>query len=167
MPHVYWAVGGGVGFSALKPSATAHEDWEAINAVASVILLIPVASASSCRAPHRTGEQEALLLAACLAGASIAVSHGVFGIVYRVLNLIGSRRHRRRQPPPDQPVTSTRGGPEGGDRHGQEHWQGPPHGAVKGRSEFKHPNGTFVKRDTKTGRILNVSAKPHKGVRDE
>jgi hypothetical protein len=24
-------------------------------------------------------------------------------------------------------------------------------GAVKGRSEFKHPNGTYVKRDTKTG----------------
>jgi hypothetical protein len=40
-------------------------------------------------------------------------------------------------------------------------------GAVKGRSEFKHPNGTNVKRDTKTGRILNVSDKPHKGVRDE
>jgi len=40
-------------------------------------------------------------------------------------------------------------------------------GAVKGRSEFKHPNGTFVKRNTTTGRILNVSDKPHKGVRDE
>ena len=40
-------------------------------------------------------------------------------------------------------------------------------GAVKGRSEFQHPNGTSVKRDTKTGRILNVSDKPHKGVRDE
>jgi len=40
-------------------------------------------------------------------------------------------------------------------------------GAVKSRSEFKHPNGTFVKRDTTTGRILNVSDKPHKGVRDE
>ena len=40
-------------------------------------------------------------------------------------------------------------------------------GAVRNRSEFKHPNGTHVKRDTKTGRILNVSDKPHKGVRDE
>ncbi len=40
-------------------------------------------------------------------------------------------------------------------------------GAVRGRSEFKHPNGTYVKRDTKTGRIINVSRKPHKGVRDE
>lgn len=40
-------------------------------------------------------------------------------------------------------------------------------GAVKGRSEFKHPNGTWVKRDTKSGRILNVSDNQHKGVRNE
>lgn len=40
-------------------------------------------------------------------------------------------------------------------------------GSVKARSEFKHPNGTHVKRDTKTGRILNVSDEVHKGVRNE
>ena len=40
-------------------------------------------------------------------------------------------------------------------------------GAVKNRSEFKHPNGTHLKRDTRTGRILNVSDQPHKGVRNE
>lgn len=40
-------------------------------------------------------------------------------------------------------------------------------GAVKNRSEFKHPNGTFVKRDSRTGRIMDVSDKPHKGVSDE
>lgn len=40
-------------------------------------------------------------------------------------------------------------------------------GAVKNRSEFKHPNGTHMKRNTKTGRIMNVSDKPYKGVRDE
>ena len=40
-------------------------------------------------------------------------------------------------------------------------------GAVRGRSEFKHPNGTYVKRDTATGRIMNVSDHPHTGVRDE
>lgn len=40
-------------------------------------------------------------------------------------------------------------------------------GAVRNRSEFKHPNGTHVKRNTETGRIMNVSDHPHKGVRDE
>ena len=40
-------------------------------------------------------------------------------------------------------------------------------GAVRDRSEFQHPNGSYVKRDTKTGRFLNVSKSPHKGVRNE
>lgn len=39
-------------------------------------------------------------------------------------------------------------------------------GAVKGRSEFKSGKAWF-KRDTSTGRILNGSAKQHKGVRNE
>ena len=40
-------------------------------------------------------------------------------------------------------------------------------GAVRNRSEFRHPNGTYIERDTGTGRFLNVSNTPHKGVRDE
>lgn len=40
-------------------------------------------------------------------------------------------------------------------------------GAVRKRSELKHPNGTYIKRNTGTGRFLNVSAHPHKGVRNE
>lgn len=39
-------------------------------------------------------------------------------------------------------------------------------GAVKGRSEFKS-KGTWFKRDTATGRILNGSPNQHKGVRNE
>jgi len=39
-------------------------------------------------------------------------------------------------------------------------------GAVRNRSEFKR-GATYFKRDAKTGRILNGSSKPHKGVRDE
>ena len=42
-------------------------------------------------------------------------------------------------------------------------------GAVKGRSQFIGPGGHPVKRDKKTGRILNVKADlaPFKGVRKE
>ncbi len=42
-------------------------------------------------------------------------------------------------------------------------------GAVKGRSQFTGPGGRPVKRDTSTGRILDVKAdlKPFKGVRRE
>lgn len=39
-------------------------------------------------------------------------------------------------------------------------------GAVKGRSELK-VGSRYIKRDTTTGRFLNVSSQPHKGVRNE
>lgn len=56
---------------------------------------------------------------------------------------------------------------KGGDYMAKNTGKGSRRGAVKNRSEFKHPNGTYVKRDTETGRIMNVSKNPHKGVRDE
>ena len=43
-------------------------------------------------------------------------------------------------------------------------------GAVKGRSRTKTPSGHFVKRDTTTGRFMDVktsSKTPFKGVRKE
>lgn len=40
-------------------------------------------------------------------------------------------------------------------------------GAVKGRSEFQLPNGQWMKRNTDTGRFMNVSPNPHKGVTNE
>lgn len=39
-------------------------------------------------------------------------------------------------------------------------------GAVTGRSEFQS-KGTWFKRDTGTGRIMNGSTHQHKGVRNE
>lgn len=43
------------------------------------------------------------------------------------------------------------------------------HGAVKGRSQFKAPNGNSVKRDDATGRIVDqkTSGGDFKGVRHE
>jgi hypothetical protein len=89
VPHLYWAGGGDLGFSALKPSATAHDAWQAINAAASVILLMPVAIALALPRASLQRRTRALLLAACLVGASIATSHGAYGVVYRVLNVAG------------------------------------------------------------------------------
>ena len=42
-------------------------------------------------------------------------------------------------------------------------------GAVKGRSQFRTPSGHPAKRDTTTGRIMDVKSdkKPFKGVRRE
>ena len=52
-------------------------------------------------------------------------------------------------------------------QHGEEHWQGASDRGCAQPRQVQHPNGTYVKRDTTTGRILNVSDNPHKGVRDE
>jgi hypothetical protein len=89
LPHLYWAGGGQLGFSALKPSATAQEGWQAINAAASLILLLPVAIGLALPRARSRRLSRALLLAACLGGASIAVSHGLYGMVYRLLNIVG------------------------------------------------------------------------------
>jgi len=42
-------------------------------------------------------------------------------------------------------------------------------GAVRERSQFKHPNGIHYKRDTQTGRIMDgkKDGNPFKGVRKE
>ncbi|GGE82262.1 hypothetical protein [Pseudoalteromonas gelatinilytica] len=43
-------------------------------------------------------------------------------------------------------------------------------GAVKGRSQTKTPSGHYVKRDTETGRFMDVKTSdktPFKGVRKE
>ncbi len=50
-------------------------------------------------------------------------------------------------------------GPKGGGRKG----------AIKDRSQFKHPNGRHVKRDTNTGKILDVKSdnRPFKSVTRE
>ena len=43
------------------------------------------------------------------------------------------------------------------------------HGAVRGRSQTKTGSGHYVKRNSKTGRFMNVKSdgKPFKGVRKE
>lgn len=42
-------------------------------------------------------------------------------------------------------------------------------GAVCDRSQFEHPNGTWFKRDTESGQIMNgkKDGTPFKGVRKE
>ncbi len=56
-------------------------------------------------------------------------------------------------------IRMARNGPKGGGRIG----------AVKGRSQFKTPQGLSAKRDAKTGRIMDVktSGGDFKGVRRE
>lgn len=89
VPHVYWALGGDAGFSLLRPSATRLDEWEQINAIASVVLLLPALIAVGLVRHATRGWLRTGLLGASVVGASIAASHGLYGIVYRSLNLAG------------------------------------------------------------------------------
>ena len=89
VPHVYWALGGEGLLFMVKRSATAMDEWRAINWAASLVLALaaligPALVWSDARPRVRT-----VMLAACLIGAAIAGSHGAFGIVYRTLNVAG------------------------------------------------------------------------------
>ena len=88
VPHLYWALGGTIGLSALKPSAPALPEWRAINWAATFVLAMPALIAL---ALMRTGPGafKAGSLMASLAGAAIAAGHGVYGIVYRSLTVAG------------------------------------------------------------------------------
>ncbi|NJD27657.1 MAG: hypothetical protein FIA92_05115 [Chloroflexi bacterium] len=65
------------------------------------------------------------------------------------------------------PLGSARARSERGEEQTGRRW--PRIGAVRGRSQTATPSGHWVKRNTKTGRFIDVksSPKPFKGVRRE
>jgi hypothetical protein len=85
--HILWALG--IGLFMLKPSALEVSQFEAANLVVAVfltavgflgLLFIPLRR----RSFHRWS-----LLAISLVGCSLATSHGIYGIVNRVLQIVG------------------------------------------------------------------------------
>jgi hypothetical protein len=89
VPHLYWALGGTIGLSAVKPSASALPEWRAINGAASGVLALPALVAAALVRARRGAVKTGLLLIT-LAGSAIAASHGVYGIVYRSLIIAGA-----------------------------------------------------------------------------
>ncbi|MEZ4864897.1 MAG: DUF3995 domain-containing protein [Caldilineaceae bacterium] len=89
LPHLYWALGGTAGQALLRPSILELPQWELINWAASVFLtgagLIGLAFVYI----RRRGFVSWLLLAIALAGCSVAASHGIYGIVDRILQIAG------------------------------------------------------------------------------
>jgi hypothetical protein len=94
-PHLYWALGGRAGARAFKPGAMDVEHFRAANWAASLMLtvagLVGVALLWSRRraAGDPRGRVELALLVAAFGGASISAAHGVAGIVYRLLAIVG------------------------------------------------------------------------------
>jgi hypothetical protein len=90
LPHLYWGLGGEAGLSIVKPSARELAQWQEINLVASGVLVLPaLIGLGLVRHPSRRRMATSLRLASW-AGAAIAGGHGLFGIAYRALNLMGA-----------------------------------------------------------------------------
>ena len=89
LPHLYWALGGTLGLSMLKPSVLELPQWKMINWIATGFL---TAAGFLGLAFVHLGRRKFLswsLLAIALAGCSLATSHGIYGIVNRILQIAG------------------------------------------------------------------------------
>lgn len=89
LPHLYWALGGTMGFSMLKQSATEFPEWQLVNWVASVILTAAGFLGLAFIYLKKRRVLSWLLLTISLTGCSIATSHGIYGIIYRILQMAG------------------------------------------------------------------------------
>ena len=89
LPHLYWAMGGTVGMSILKSSVAELPEFQLINWVASVILtaagFLGLAFVHLKKRRVRTW----FLLTISLIGCAISTSHGIYGIIYRILQMAG------------------------------------------------------------------------------
>jgi hypothetical protein len=89
LPHLYWALGGKLGLSLLKPSVLELPQWELINWVASVFLTAAGFLGIAFVYLRKRGFLSWLLLVIALAGCSLAASHGIYGIINRILQIAG------------------------------------------------------------------------------
>jgi hypothetical protein len=90
LPHLYWALGGTIGLSLLKPSVFALPQWQMINWVASVILTVAGLLGIAFTRLKTQGFLGWSLLTSALAGCAVATSHGIYGIIYRILQIAGA-----------------------------------------------------------------------------
>jgi hypothetical protein len=89
LPHLYWALGGRMGLSLLKPSVAALPQFELINWVASAFLTAAGVVGLGFIYIRKSYILRSLLLFTSLLGCSIATAHGIYGIVYRALQIAG------------------------------------------------------------------------------
>ncbi|MED3562612.1 DUF3995 domain-containing protein [Bacillus xiapuensis] len=89
LPHLYWALGGRIGLSLLKPSVAESPHFEFINWVALPIFIAAGLVGLGFIYLGKSKILRTLLLSISVLGCSIATAHGIFGIIYRGLQIAG------------------------------------------------------------------------------
>jgi len=88
LPHLYWGLGGEAGLSVVT-SAGDLPERHAINLVASVVLTLPALIGLGLVHDATRRRLGPGLRLACGIGAALALGHGIVGVSYRVLNVLG------------------------------------------------------------------------------
>ncbi|QHT61215.1 DUF3995 domain-containing protein [Paenibacillus lycopersici] len=89
LPHLYWALGGKRGGGILKPDLVQSIDFEWINWIASVFLTAAGFLGLAFIYWAKGRVSSLMLLFAAWAGCSLAASHGIYGVGYRILQISG------------------------------------------------------------------------------
>ncbi|WP_312471456.1 DUF3995 domain-containing protein [Neobacillus sp.] len=86
-PHLYWALGGKMGEGILKPNIVQSIHFELINWIASVFLTVAGLIGLAFIYWNKGRVSRYMLLFISWAGCSLSASHGIYGIVYRILQI--------------------------------------------------------------------------------
>ncbi|WP_018759659.1 DUF3995 domain-containing protein [Paenibacillus terrigena] len=89
LPHLYWALGGKRGGGILKPNIVHSLHFEFINWIATVFLTVVGLIGLAFIYWNKGRVSSYMLLFISWAGCSLSASHGIFGIVYRILQISG------------------------------------------------------------------------------
>ncbi|KLT18590.1 hypothetical protein AA980_08160 [Neobacillus vireti] len=89
LPHLYWALGGRMGVSLLKPGVAASSQFELINWISLPIFIVAGLVGLGFIYLGKSKILRLLLLSISVIGCSIATSHGIYGIIYRSLQIAG------------------------------------------------------------------------------
>lgn len=90
LPHLYWALGGRVGLSLLKPGVAASSQFELINWISLPIFIVAGLVGLGFIYLGKSKILSIMLLSISVLGCSIATAHGIFGIIYRGLQITGA-----------------------------------------------------------------------------
>lgn len=89
LPHLYWALGGRMGLFLLKPGVAASSQFELINWISLPFFIVAGLVGLGFIYLSKNKILHLLLLSISVFGCSIATSHGIFGIIYRGLQIAG------------------------------------------------------------------------------
>lgn len=85
--HLLWALG--IGISMLKPSALEISQFEVANLITAILLTVVGCLGLIFIYFRRQRFLNSLLLSIFLVGCSLSTSHGIYGIIHRILQIVG------------------------------------------------------------------------------